>query len=328
MVSSLTLMSFTTLPSSLYYESFLRAAQQFREKLRLLGGLTLHTRALNLRDGKRLPLGSRTLVMGIVNLTPDSFSDGGRCLTPAAALQRARTLVAEGADLIDLGAESTRPGSTPLSVDEELARLLPALELLLAELPVPVSVDTYKARTALAAARLGVHMLNDVWGLQYGGDAPGAMARVAATFGLPVVAMHNRRPATAGGDLIGEMRGFFARALALADEAGLPRDRLILDPGIGFGKSVAENLLVLRRLAELRSFDGQLFPLLLGTSRKSFIGATLGLPVNERVEATGATCVLGIASGVDLVRVHDVKPIARMCRMADLVLGKTIYADP
>lgn len=272
-------------------------------------------------DGKELTLGERTLVMGILNVTPDSFSDGGRWNTRDAMLRHMEEMVRDGADIIDLGAESSRPGFTPMPAAEEIERLLPFLDALVAECPVPISVDTFKAETAKAAAAHGAHMLNDIWGLQYAAE-PGAMAKVAADCGLPIVVMHNQDGKEYAGDIIASMQAFFRRSLALADAAGVKRENIILDPGIGFGKDVAGNLEVMRRQRELLTIDGEEYPLLLGTSRKSFIGATLDLPVGERMEATGATCVLGIERGAGIVRVHDVLPIARMVRMTDVILRR------
>ena len=276
-------------------------------------------REYRFRDGKRLVLGERTLVMGILNVTPDSFSDGGLWNTPEKALLHARQLVEDGADIIDVGAESSRPGFVPMTAEEEKTRLRPFLETLLPNLSVPVSVDTFKAETAEMAAELGVHILNDIWGLQYA-EEPGRMAEVAARFELPVVVMHNQTGTDYDKDIVEAMKDFFRESRLIARTAGVGEDRLILDPGVGFGKTAEQNLVVQRRLAELASWDGEDWPILLGVSRKSFIGAALGLPVEERMEATGAACVLGIAAGADIVRVHDVKPITRMCRMADAIL--------
>ena len=277
-------------------------------------------RTYRFRDGKELTIGGRTLVMGILNVTPDSFSDGGRWNTRDAALRHMEEMVQDGADIIDVGAESSRPGFVPMGAAEETERLLPFLETVLQECPVPVSVDTFKAETARAALAAGADMLNDIWGLQYA-EEPGEMARVAAEADAPVVVMHNQNGTAYDGDIVGEMRAFFERSFALADAAGLARDKIILDPGIGFGKTAEQNMHVMRRMDELISYDGTDYPVLLGASRKSFIGAALGLPVEERMEATGAACVLGIVRGASIVRVHDVKPIARMCRMTDAILG-------
>ncbi len=270
-------------------------------------------------DGKSLRLGERSLVMGILNVTPDSFSDGGKWNTVDRALFHMEQMVKDGADLIDIGAESSRPGFTTVSAKEECARLLPFLEKLLPEIPVPVSVDTFKADTAEAALKLGAHIINDIWGLQYAAE-PGRMATIAAKYGVPVIAMHNQSGQEYERDILASMRDFFRRTTAVAKQAGLSPNRLILDPGIGFGKTAAANLTVLKRLAELQSIDGRQYPWLLGTSRKSFIGAALDLPVEERMEATGATCVWGIVQGCSILRVHDVKPVVRMCRMTDAIL--------
>ena len=277
-------------------------------------------RTYRFRDGKKLILGGRTLVMGILNVTPDSFSDGGKWNTRDRALRHMEEMVHDGADIIDIGAESSRPGFVPMGAAEETERLMPFLESVLAECPVPVSVDTFKAETARAALSAGAHLLNDIWGLQYA-EKPEEMARAAAEANAPVVVMHNQNGTVYDGDIIAAMRTFFLRSLAIADAAGLARENIILDPGIGFGKTAEQNMHVLRRMDELISYDGIGYPMLLGASRKSFIGAALGLPVTERMEATGAACVLGILHGASIVRVHDVKPIARMCRMTDAILG-------
>lgn len=286
------------------------------------GGKTLNNhgvRTYQWSDGKTLTVGKKTLVMGILNVTPDSFSDGGKWNTLDRALFHAEQMVAEGADLIDIGAESSRPGFAPVSAAEEMERLLPFLERLLPEITVPVSVDTFKADTAKAALQAGAHIINDIWGLQYAAE-PGRMAAVAAAFAAPVVAMHNQVGTDYTGDIIASMQAFFQETLRQADRAGLSREKLILDPGIGFGKTAAANLQVMKRLAELQTIDGERYPWLLAASRKSFIGAALGLPVEERLEATGAACVWGITQGCSIVRVHDVKPIVRMCRMMDAIL--------
>ena len=274
-----------------------------------------------LRQGKKLVLGERTLVMGILNVTPDSFSDGGKWQGVDKALAHMEEMVRDGADIIDIGAESSRPGFKVMPADEEIERLMPYLEAVVRDCPVPVSVDTFKAETASTAWQAGADILNDIWGLQYTSE-PGAMARVAAEAGCPVVVMHNRDSKTYNKDIIEEMQDFFRQSIAVAVAAGINQSQLILDPGIGFGKTVEGNLEVLRRQEELLTIDGEAYPLLLGTSRKSFMDKTLGLAVGERMEATGATCVLGITKGAGIVRVHDVKPIARMCRMTDTILAE------
>ncbi|MBR5162427.1 MAG: dihydropteroate synthase [Schwartzia sp.] len=281
-------------------------------------------REYRFRDGKKLVLGERTLVMGILNVTPDSFSDGGQWNTPEKAIAHARQMIEDGADIIDVGAESSRPGFVPMSAEEEMDRLRPFLKALLPEISVPVSVDTFKAETAAMAAEMGVHILNDIWGLQYR-EEPNRMAEAAARYDLPVVVMHNQEGTAYEKDIVETMKDFFRESFRIAKKAGVLEDKLILDPGIGFGKTAEDNIVVLRRLAELSEWDGETWPLLLGASRKSFIGAALGLPVEERMEATGAATVLGVASGAGIVRVHDVKPISRMCRMTDVILLPALF---
>ena len=273
----------------------------------------------NWQDGKSLTIGEKTLVMGILNVTPDSFSDGGLWNDKDKALAHMHEMVRDGADIIDIGAESSRPGFEPMGAAEEIARLEPILEAVLAECPVPVSVDTFKADTAEFAAKKGVHILNDIWGLQYV-EEPGRMAEVAARYQLPVVVMHNQNSKEYHKDIMEAMEDFFRESIAIASEAGLKRENIILDPGIGFGKTPEDNIRVLKRLNEMKTVDGIPYPVLLGTSRKSFIGHALGLEAGQRMEATGATCVMGIMSGAEIVRVHDVMPIARMCRMTDAIL--------
>lgn len=276
-------------------------------------------RTYTFRNGKKLTLGRHTVVMGILNVTPDSFSDGGKWNDVDRALKHMEEMVAAGAEIIDIGAESSRPGFQVMPATQEIARLMPFLEAVVRECPVPVSVDTFKAETAREAAKAGADMLNDIWGLQYAPEY-GEMARAAAEFDLPIVVMHNQEGTRYDGDIIASMQNFFRKSIALADEASLAREKIILDPGIGFGKTAEGNLEVLRRQEELLTVDGTLYPLLLGTSRKSFIGAALDLPVEERMEATGASCVVGILKGAAIVRVHDVAPIVRMCRMTDAIL--------
>lgn len=277
-------------------------------------------REINLPSGKRLVIGEKTLVMGILNVTPDSFSDGGEWNTTEKALAHARAMIDDGADIIDVGAESARPGFVPMSAEDEIKRLRPFMEALKGKIDVPISIDTFKAETAEFAASMGADIVNDIWGLQYAADESYEMAHVAARHGMAVVVMHNQNGTEYDGDIIDEMKRFFARSIDIARYAGIGEDKIIIDPGIGFGKTVEQNLEVLKRLDELSDIEGACYPLLLGTSRKSFIGKTLGLDVDERMEATGATCVMGIERGADIVRVHDVRPIVRMCRMTDAVL--------
>ncbi len=278
-------------------------------------------RKYEFNDGKKLELGNKTLIMGILNVTPDSFSDGGKWNTIDSALKHMEQMVEDGADIIDIGAESSRPGFQKMSAEDEWERLSPFLGRLVKECPVPISIDTFKAKTAELAVKEGVNILNDIWGLQYE-DEPGQMAQVAAKYNLPVIVMHNQDSKVYDGDMIESMRGFFRRSISIAKEQGLDDNNIILDPGIGFGKDVEGNLEALRRQEELLEIDGKKYPMLLGASRKSFIGATMNLPVEERMEATGAACVYGVLHGADIVRVHDVKPIARMCRMIDIIEGR------
>ncbi|GAW92215.1 dihydropteroate synthase [Calderihabitans maritimus] len=271
------------------------------------------TSVLRCRD-KSLLLGERTLIMGILNVTPDSFSDGGKYNTLEAAVERARLMVEEGADIIDLGGESTRPGASYVPAEEEMNRVLPVLERLVQELEVPISVDTYKAETARAALERGAHIINDVWGLK----ADPAMAEVVAEYDVPVVVMHNQK-GTEYRDLMGDIVRALKESIDLAKAKGVAPDKIIIDPGIGFGKNTDQNLEVMKRLGELKSLGK---PILLGTSRKSMIGNTLGLPVEERLEGTAATVAVGIMQGVDIVRVHDVKEMVRVARMTDAMIRR------
>ena len=267
---------------------------------------------------KELVLNGRALIMGILNLTPDSFSDGGQYFDPEAAIRHAKELVAAGADIIDLGAESTRPGATPLSADEEQARLLPVLNRIASELTVPISIDTYHAATAEQALRHGADIINDIYGLQYPAE-PKAMARVIAKTNAPVICMHNADLTGYTGDIMEAIRRFFRQSLELAKLTGINRQRIILDPGICFGKTAEQCLTVLQNLSELLLIDNTAYPLLLGVSRKSFIGKTLDLPLDQRTEATGAACLWGIAHGADIIRVHDVTAIKRMVQMWETI---------
>jgi len=271
-------------------------------------------RVLKCRD-KELTLGKRTLVMGILNVTPDSFSDGGRYSSPDAAFERALQMVEEGADIIDLGGESTRPGHEPVSPEEEMARVLPVLERLVDCVAVPISIDTSKAEVARRALEAGAHIINDQRALL--GDA--RMAGVVAEYDAPVVMMHKQQ-GTEYRELIGDIIDYFQKSIDIAVEAGVDKGKIILDPGFGgiaFGKTPKKDLELIKRLGELRVFG---MPLLLGTSRKSTIGKVLDLPVDERLEGTAATVALGIAYGVDIVRVHDVKEMVRVVRMSDAIV--------
>ena len=259
-----------------------------------------------------LEWGSRTYVMGIVNVTPDSFSGDGLAHDADAALEQALRFQAEGADIIDVGGESTRPGHTPVDAQEEMRRVLPVIRLLASHLHVPVSVDTYKHEVAREAVAAGASMINDVWGLK----REPALAELAAREGVPIVLMHNQAGA-AYADLLPDVIASLRASKDTALRAGVPSGNIILDPGLGFGKTAERNLELLRRLSELTAL-GQ--PLLVGTSRKSTIGLVLDLPVEERLEGTAATVALAIAGGADVVRVHDVKAMTRVARMSDAVV--------
>jgi dihydropteroate synthase len=262
--------------------------------------------------------GERTFVMGIVNATPDSFSGDGLLATGSAgvvdrAVAQARAMVAAGADLLDVGGESTRPGHAPVAADEEVDRVVPIVAGLRAALPdVPLSVDTTKSAVASAALVAGADLVNDVWGVA----EDDALARVAADGGVPIVLMHNRAEAVYA-DLIAEVVADIRAAIERAVRAGVAEDRIIVDPGFGFGKTAEHNVELLRRLPALRILGR---PILLGTSRKSTLGRILDLPADQRLEATLATTALGIAAGVDIVRVHDVEANVRAARVADAII--------
>lgn len=255
---------------------------------------------------------NRTLVMGILNVTPDSFSDGGRYQTIERAVEHARKLVQDGADILDIGGESTRPGASYVSAEEELDRVIPVIEAVSKEIPIPISIDTYKAQVAEEALKAGAHLLNDVWG----GKKDPKMVHVATKYQAPIILMHNREKAEYQ-NLIEDMKNDLMESVALAKEAGVKDEQIILDPGIGFAKTYEDNLLVMKRLEEITGLG---YPVLLGTSRKSLIAKTLDLPVDQRVEGTAATVALGIAKGCQIVRVHDVKEMVRVCKMMDAML--------
>jgi dihydropteroate synthase len=270
--------------------------------------------------GRVLDLGSRTHVMGILNVTPDSFSDGGMFADAGRAVAHAREMEAGGADIIDIGGESTRPGAAPLSEDEELRRVIPVIERLSAECPAPLSIDTYKAPVAEKALKAGAAIVNDISGLRFSPD----MAKVVADHGAAVVIMHikgtprDMQAEPVYSDVIGEIRRYLEQGIAIALAAGIPEDRIMVDPGIGFGKTVAHNLTILDRLDEFRMLGR---PIVLGTSRKRFIGAVLDIPEpQDRTEGTAATVALGIARGARIVRVHDVAAMTRVARMTDAVV--------
>lgn len=262
--------------------------------------------------------------MGVLNITPDSFSDGGRFFEWTRAVEQGRRLAEEGADILDIGGESTRPGSRPVPEEEELRRVIPAIEALRPKISIPISIDTRKAAVAERALQSGAEMVNDISALQF--DA--GMAEVVSRRKVPVVLMHMRgRPETMQtdthyDDLIGEIREFFRERIDYAVSRGISRDRIILDPGIGFGKSVEEkhNLILLK---ELRSFRVLNQPLMIGTSRKAFLGRILNLPPEEREEGTLATIAVAVQNGANIVRVHEVRRARRAAQVADAILRST-----
>lgn len=253
-----------------------------------------------------------TYLMGILNVTPDSFSDGGTWNDLDRALLRVEKMVEEGADVIDIGGESTRPGHTAISVQEEIRRVVPVIEAVKSRFDIPLSLDTYKPDVARAGIESGVDMINDIWGLKY----DGRMAEVIAASGLPCCLMHNRRD-TEYQNFMQDLTTDLAETLHLAEIAGIDGERIILDPGVGFAKSYQQNLEVIDCLEELKVLG---HPLLLGCSRKSVIGITLNKPVEERLEGTLATTVVGVMKGCMFVRVHDVKENIQVIKMTEAIL--------
>ncbi|CAM4516935.1 dihydropteroate synthase [Paenibacillus endophyticus] len=275
-----------------------------------------YKREYDFGDGATLALGNRTLIMGILNATPDSFSDGGRYMNIEAAVAHAEAMALAGADMLDIGGESTRPGFEPVSLEEELRRIVPVIRAVRQALPhMPISIDTYKAETARQALEAGAHIINDIWGLK--GDPN--MAPVAAEYGCPVIISHNRH-AKDYNDLVPDVLADLIGSVRLAQAAGVEEDQIWLDPGIGFAKTHEDNLELMGHLSEVAGLG---YPVLLGTSRKRFIKQTLNLPVEELVEGTAATVVLGIAQGCQVMRVHDVGAIKRAALMADAI----VYRD-
>lgn len=254
---------------------------------------------------------NHTYIMGILNVTPDSFSDGGKWTMPDQALFHAEQMIEEGAHMIDVGGESTRPGYAQVSEEEEVSRVVPVIEAIKARFDVPVSLDTYKSRVAAEGIKAGADMINDIWGLQYDAD----MAKVIADAKVACCLMHNRKEAVYQ-DLIPDILTDLEASLEMAGRSGIAYDKICLDPGIGFGKTYEQNLMVMQRLEALHALG---LPVLLGASRKSVIGLTLDLPAKERLEGTLATSVMAVMKGVSFVRVHDVKENLRAIRMAEAI---------
>lgn len=261
-----------------------------------------------------LDYGKNTLIMGILNMTPDSFSDGGKYNHLDEAVERALQMVKDGADIIDIGGESTRPGFDPVSVEQELDRVIPVIEAISREVKVPISIDTYKAEVARQAIKAGAHIINDIWGAK----ADPQMAAVAAECQVPIILMHNRKNLDYT-DFYRDVVNDLFESITLVKNAGVKDENIILDPGIGFAKDVTYNLEMMRHLDKLVSIG---YPVLLGTSRKSMIGHVLNLPVEERMEGTGATVCYGIQKGCQIIRIHDVKEMKRMAVMMDAMMGK------
>jgi dihydropteroate synthase len=262
--------------------------------------------------------GEKTYIMGVVNLSPDSFSGDGIGDDIERTVDQAQKMVDEGADVIDVGGESTRPGTKPISiedVEEELGLVIPAIERLVKEISVPISIDTYKARVASRALEAGASMINDIWGLK---QDP-SLARLAAEGGVPIILMANERDAPPKVGIVAKVVADLENGIKIALKAGVPPENIIVDPGIGFGKSLEQNLELVNRLAELKTLGK---PILLGTSRKSMIGLVLDLPADKRLEGNLAVTAIGIANGADMVRVHDVKETALVCRMSDAIIRR------
>ncbi|NLL77511.1 MAG: dihydropteroate synthase [Clostridiales bacterium] len=266
-----------------------------------------------MRIGNRdFEVNRHTYVMGILNVTPDSFSDGGKFNEIDKALKHVEEMIAEGVDIIDIGGESTRPGHIQLPDEEEIERVVPVVEAVKSRFEIPVSLDTYKSKVALAGIKAGADLVNDIWGLKYDKD----MARIIAESGLPCCLMHNRKEPDYS-DYMQDVTSDLAETIRIAYKAGIADEKIILDPGVGFGKTYENNLEIIHCLEELKIFN---YPILLGTSRKSVIGLTLDLPVDQRVEGTLVTTVFAVIKGCTFVRVHDIKENVRAIRMAEAIL--------
>ncbi|WP_017470305.1 dihydropteroate synthase [Amphibacillus jilinensis] len=262
-----------------------------------------------------LNLAKKTAIMGILNVTPDSFSDGGQFNDIDRAVKQAEKMVLEGADIIDIGGESTRPGYTPVSEDEEIERVIPIIKKVREVVSVPISIDTFKAKTARYALEAGADIINDIWGAKFEPE----IASVAAEYQAPIILMQNRKHPVYHYNLIDEVKADLTESIDLVLNKGVKKQQIIIDPGVGFAKNVEQNLEIIQNLDALKSLG---YPILLGASRKSLIGHLLDLPTNERDEATAATTSYGIVNGADMVRVHNVKMNARVAKMTDLLVKK------
>lgn len=265
---------------------------------------------------QELILGERTLIMGILNVTPDSFSDGGKYNSLERALKQAEKLINDGADIIDVGGESTRPGHIQISVEEEIKRVVPIIREIKNKFKVLVSIDTYKYEVAQKALEVGADIVNDIWGLQYDN---GEMAELVKSYEVPLIAMHNQNDEIYSDDIMEDLKRFFIKTFNIAEKVSIDKNKIILDPGLGFGKNVEQNIEIMSRLDELK----ELGPVLLGASKKRFIGKLLNdLPFDDRVEGTISTTVIGIEKGVDIVRVHNVLENKRASLVADGIYRK------
>ncbi|MDN3019966.1 dihydropteroate synthase [Paenibacillus sp. BSR1-1] len=256
----------------------------------------------------------KTIVMGILNATPDSFSDGGKFNQIEHAVRHAKEMAANGADIIDIGGESTRPGFAAVSAEEELERVIPVIKAISENVQIPISIDTYKAEVAKQAIEAGAHIINDIWGAK----ADDQMAEVAAQYDVPIVLMHNRHERNYS-SFIRDVLNDLYESIAIVKKAGVKDEKIILDPGIGFARNYQENLLTMQNLDKFVMLG---YPVLLGTSRKTMIGQALNLPVDQRMEGTGATICYGIQKGCQIIRIHDVKEMSRMAKMMDALMGK------
>lgn len=257
-----------------------------------------------------------TFIMGILNVTPDSFSDGGKFFSVEKAIEHGKKMVQDGAKIIDVGGESTRPGYTPVSDEEEIRRVVPVIEALRQEVDAIISIDTYKSNVAKAAIEAGAHIINDIWGAKKDPN----IAKVAAEKNVPIILMHNRESKEYG-EFFKEFLDDLQQSITIAKNAGVPDNHIILDPGIGFAKNFKQTMETMQKLDKLVELG---YPVLLATSRKRFIGTILDLPIDERVEGTAATCAFGIMKGCHILRVHDVKEVARTAKVIDALIGKVI----
>ncbi len=267
---------------------------------------------------KEMDFHKETVIMGILNVTPDSFSDGGKFGQIDAALEHAEQMLRDGAKIIDIGGESTRPSHVPVSLAQELERTVPIIEAITKEFGCVVSIDTYKAEVAEEAVKAGAQIINDIWGAK----REPAIAGVAAKYGVPIILMHNREEVEYGESFMDTVIAELEESVGIAVAAGVAYDDIWLDPGIGFARDTMQNIWTMQGLRRISDMG---YPVLLGTSRKSLIGNVLGLPVEERLEGTGATVCYGIEHGCHIMRVHDVREIARMAKMMDVLTGKTVF---